>query len=290
MMLRICLLFSLLIYSFNAISQIDFKGLWQGIIVMDGQTTEQGNIIFINIPTNDNIVEGKTREEINNSPYYAVKSYRGKINNNKLSFDQVRILKKESSSRTNWCLFKSELVYNDSTGYLEGRFYSTNCRNFSGKIMFYRSNATFSEDETLILHHSWIKDFKNDLEKGFNAPEIRAKEMSEFQFKPIYFDYDKAELKQEFEPFLLKMIRIINSHPDLRVQVTGNTDSDGTDEYNIELSKRRAEAIIYFFEEQGIEVDRLIIDFKGEKNPVDSNNTKEGKQKNRRVDFSFIYK
>jgi outer membrane protein OmpA-like peptidoglycan-associated protein len=257
---------------------------------MDGQKTEQGNIIFINIPSNENVFEGKMREEINNSPYYAVKSYRGKVNHNKLSFDQVRILKKESSSRTNWCLFKSELVYNDSTGYLEGRFFSTNCRNFSGKIMFYRSNATFSEDVTLILHHSWIEDFKSDLAKGFNAPEIRAKEMSEFQFKPIYFDYDKAELKSEFEAFLLKMIRIVNSHPDLRVQVTGNTDSDGTNEYNIDLSKRRAEAIIHFFEAQGIAVDRLIIDFKGENNPVDSNKTKEGKQKNRRVDFSFIYK
>ena len=156
--------------------------------------------------------------------------------------------------------------------------------------MFYRSNATFSGDEKLMLHHSWIDDFKSDLAKGFNAPEIRAKEMSEFEFTPIYFDYDKAELKTEFEPFLLKMIRIVNSHPDFRVQVTGNTDSDGTDEYNIDLSKRRAEAIIHYFEKQGIEVDRLIIDFKGEKNPVDSNNTKEGKQKNRRVEFSFIYK
>ena len=115
MMLRNYLLFTLLLLSFNAFNQIDFKGLWQGIIVMDGQTTEQGNIIFINIPSNESVIEGQTREEINNSPYYAVKSFRGKINNNKLSFDQVRILKKESSSRTNWCLFKSELVYNDST-------------------------------------------------------------------------------------------------------------------------------------------------------------------------------
>ena len=290
-MMKYTLIYVLLFFiSFNGMSQVDFKGLWQGMLLIDGQTTTNANLFYINVSSSNKIVEGKTREEAYNSPYYAVKNIKGKINENKLSFEQTIITKKESSSRTNWCLFKSELIYNDSTGYLEGRFFSTNCRSFSGKIILYRSNATFSEDEKLILSQNWIDNFKVDLEKGFNAPEIRIKERSEFVFEPIYFDYDKSDLKEEYKPFLLKMIRIVNGHPDLRVQVTGNTDSDGSDEYNDGLSKRRAEAIITFFESQGIKVDRLLIEFKGEKNPVDRNDTPEGKQRNRRVDFSFIYK
>lgn len=290
-MMKYALIYILLFFiSFNGMSQVDFKGLWQGMLLIDGQPTNNANIFYINVSTNNKIIEGKTREEVYNSPYYAVKNIKGKVNENKLSFEQTLITKKESSSKTNWCLFKSELIYNDSTGYLEGRFFSTNCRSYSGKIILYRSNATFSVDEKLILSQNWINDFKVDLEKGFNAPEIRIKERSEFVFEPIYFDYDKSELKEEYKPFLLKMIRIVNGHPDLRVQVTGNTDSDGSDEYNDGLSRRRAEAIISFFESQGIKVDRLLIEFKGEKNPVDRNDTPEGKQRNRRVDFSFIYK
>jgi len=279
-----------IIFSQFTISQVDFKGLWQGIIILDGQTAEQGNIIYLNINSNNKSLEGQTREEQNKSPYYAVKNIKGKLDGVKISFEQKIIIKKESSTKSNWCLFKSDLIYNDSTGYLEGRFLSTNCRSFSGTLKLYRSTAKFSDNEELILSQSWIENFKNDLSKGFNAPEIRIKERSEFVFEPIYFDYDKAEIKPIYEAFLLKMIRIVNGHPDLRVQITGNTDSDGSDEYNIDLSKKRAEAIIEFFENQGILVDRLIIEFRGEKNPIDSNETKEGKQRNRRVDFLFIYK
>jgi OOP family OmpA-OmpF porin len=56
----------------------------------------------------------------------------------------------------------------------------------------------------------------------------------------------------------------------------------------MDLSKRRAEAIIGFFTAHGLSKDRLEIDFKGESAPVDNNTTPEGKQHNRRVDFSFI--
>ena len=58
--------------------------------------------------------------------------------------------------------------------------------------------------------------------------------------------------------------------------------------YNEKLSKNRAKALIRFFEENGLEKSRIVIDFKGEKQPVGSNKTPEGKQRNRRVDFTFI--
>lgn len=84
------------------------------------------------------------------------------------------------------------------------------------------------------------------------------------------------------------MIRVVDGHTDLRIKVTGHTDADGSDEYNIELSKKRAQSLIDFFVANGLSKDRIEIDFKGEKAPIDSNDTPEGKQHNRRVDFSFI--
>ena len=86
----------------------------------------------------------------------------------------------------------------------------------------------------------------------------------------------------------MEIIKIIKSHSDLRIQVTGHTDSDGTNTYNKHLSKRRAESIIKYFTKRGLRRDRIVIDFKGEREPAETNKTKDGKQKNRRVDFRFI--
>jgi OOP family OmpA-OmpF porin len=81
---------------------------------------------------------------------------------------------------------------------------------------------------------------------------------------------------------------MVKSHSDLRIKITGHTDADGSDRYNEKLSQKRAKALIQFFENNGLEKSRVVIDFKGEKQPVDSNKTPEGKQRNRRVDFTFI--
>ncbi len=289
-MMKIFLLITSILFAFTGKSQIDYKGVWQGIIINDGQKTEQGNIIFADFTITGNNVEGKTREETFKSDVYAVKKIKGEIVNNQLKFKQLSYEKKKTNSSTTWCLFETTLTYNDSTGYLEGRFSSKECRRFSGKIIFYRSTAKFSPNEVPILGQDWITTFKNDLKLGLNAPEIRIKERSEFVFEPIYFDVDQAIIKPQYEAYLLKMIRIVNGHSDLRVQITGHTDSDGSDIYNEDLSKRRSQAIIDFFVKNGISVDKLNIEFKGEKNPIDTNKTADGKKHNRRVDFSFMYK
>ena len=106
--------------------------------------------------------------------------------------------------------------------------------------------------------------------------------------KNIYYDFDKADIRPEYEAFLKRIVYVINSHSDLRVRVTGKTDADGSDAYNDGLSERRAQAIIDFFVKAGLRRDRIVIDFKGEKNPVSDNKSAEGKQLNRRVDFEFI--
>jgi outer membrane protein OmpA-like peptidoglycan-associated protein len=84
------------------------------------------------------------------------------------------------------------------------------------------------------------------------------------------------------------MIKVVKGHSDLRVKVTGHTDSDGSDQYNDTLSYNRAQAITNYFVKRGLSPDRLVIEFKGEHSPIDTNKNPEGKQRNRRVDFEFI--
>ena len=152
----------------------------------------------------------------------------------------------------------------------------------------YRSTTTFNDLDPVLIDHSWRDRFLIDLSKGRKAPEIQELERKNFQFQPIYFDHDKAEIKPECYNYLAKMARVVNGHSDLRIKIIGHTDADGSDIYNIDLSARRAKAIQEYFLKCGLESFKLLIDFKGDKMPIDNNQTSEGKQHNRRVDFQFI--
>ena len=230
----------------------------------------------------------KLEMEIYNTDFFAVKKIKGTYKNKELFISEFVVEKKKNSSKITWCNINATLIYSDSTGYLTGKYTSTDCKRNAGKIILYKSKADFSSTETSPLSHIWFPRFTKDLSKGYNAPEIREQERSSFKFQPIYFDYDKAEIKPENIAFLKKIIRVIDGHSDLRIKVTGHTDGDGSDAYNEELSKKRAQALIDFFIANGLSRDRIVLDFKGEKQPVDNNATSEGKQRNRRVDFSFI--
>ena len=287
-MKQLLVIFLVLFARFVSIGQANMAGTWQGIMIKDGTTAEQASLIYLTVKINGETIEGKTRNEIYNTDFFAVKKIKGTYKNKELFISEFVVEKKKNSSKITWCNINATLIYSDSTGYLTGKYTSTDCKRNAGKIILYKSKADFSSTETSPLSHIWFPRFTKDLSKGYNAPEIREQERSSFQFQPIYFDYDKAEIKPENIAFLKKIIHVIDGHSDLRIKVTGHTDGDGSDAYNEELSKKRAQALIDFFIANGLSRDRIVLDFKGEKQPVDNNSTSEGKQRNRRVDFSFI--
>ena len=278
----------IVLYSGSLLAQQPINGVWQGIIHLDGQAMSEGTVYWIRISETSGKVEGITREELFNTDFYALKKVRGTYKANTLLLEEYVIQKKKSTSTHSWCKYNFSLSYNAQTGYLEGTYSSSDCRRVNGKVKFYQSEHAVSEDDKMTLTHAWAKQLIDDLLKGKNAPKIRALERENFKFTPIYFDYDKAEIRSEYEAYLKKMAAIVLDHSDLRIQVTGHTDGDGSDEYNMSLSERRAKAIMDFFVKQGLREDRIQIDFKGKRNPIAPNETKEGMQLNRRVDFKFI--
>lgn len=99
----------------------------------------------------------------------------------------------------------------------------------------------------------------------------------------VLFDYDKAVLKPAAIRALADVVQELKAQPGLRASIVGHTDSDGSDQYNMGLSKRRAEAVRNYLVSQGIASSRLAVDWKGEREPVAPNTTAEGKAQNRRV-------
>lgn len=275
-------LFSQLVFAEN------LSGLWQGVMIPAGQKMEDGTLIYIYINGNEGEVSGLMRDEQLESDYFAVKQSNFSLSTNQISFKQIVISKNKKSSSLKWCRMSGDLTYNTQTGYLSGNYSSIDCKRVSGTIILYKSDGKLEESDESPMSQIWFEPFMKDYKEGLSAPKIRDLERKNFKFEPVFFDYDKSEIRAEHHEFLDRMIKVVKGHSDLRVKVVGHTDSDGSDSYNDELSKRRAEAIVQYFVEHGLKADRLEFDFKGERNPASTNATSEGKQRNRRVDFSFI--
>jgi len=104
----------------------------------------------------------------------------------------------------------------------------------------------------------------------------------------VLFDFDKAVVKPAGKQ---KLDELAGKVKDINLEVViaiGHTDSIGSDAYNQKLSVRRAEAVKAYLVSKGIEPNRVYTEGKGEKQPVASNKTKEGRQKNRRVEIEVI--
>lgn len=102
----------------------------------------------------------------------------------------------------------------------------------------------------------------------------------------IHFDFDSAELRPESEPVLKEIATFLRGNPGVTLYVVGHTDNVGSLEYNLDLSKRRAEAVVKaLVSRYGIEEKRLRAFGLGPLAPVASNRTEEGRAKNRRVEL-----
>lgn len=289
---RNLVIISILFYGLNLSAQINFlEGTWQGIITTGNETYKKGTAIWFDfkIDKTTGTMTGDSRMETPFTQYFAYKNIKGRAEDrNIIHFQDVIIGLQENESGKYWCTNQGTLTYNDSTGYLTGKWTSEDCKRATGKIILYRSKYKLSKTDTTSLYHSWFNNLAADLERGWNAYYVRDAEMKNFQFVPVYFDHDKDSLKTEYHDYLKNMARIVNSHTDLRIKIIGHTDSNGTNEYNVGLSERRAEKVKAFLILQGVAPDKIIIEYRGETDPATSNETSDGKRLNRRVDFEFI--
>lgn len=105
----------------------------------------------------------------------------------------------------------------------------------------------------------------------------------------VNFDTARATLKKESLPALDEVARLLRAHPEIRrVRVDGHTDSIGAARMNLDLSRRRAAAVVEYLVSQGIERRRIESAGFGEEQPIADNRTALGRAKNRRVEFTIL--
>ncbi|HET7152478.1 MAG TPA: OmpA family protein, partial [Candidatus Kapabacteria bacterium] len=114
--------------------------------------------------------------------------------------------------------------------------------------------------------------------------EMKRRDLS-VRINNVFFDYDKADLEPESFPELDRLAKLLKTNPDVKIEIDGFTDSDGGEAYNMDLSERRAQAIVDYLIQVGCKQDKLIAHGFGKTRPLASNETEEGRALNRRVEF-----
>lgn len=104
----------------------------------------------------------------------------------------------------------------------------------------------------------------------------------------VRFDFNKASLTTAAQNNLDKLVPVFKNYPDTNIKIYGYTDSKGADDYNLNLSEQRANAVKAYLASNGLVASRFSILGMGEADPIDSNETEDGRNKNRRVEFAIL--
>lgn len=139
-------------------------------------------------------------------------------------------------------------------------------------------------------------NYKNTLGKdsiNWLKPNKERIYMIKLKLEPIYFDLDKADIRPDAAKELDKIVELLNKYPNIKLSMESHTDSRNTDEYNMDLSERRAKATMQYLIDHGIDPERLQAKGFGESRPV--NHCVDGvkcsekeHQMNRRTEFMII--
>jgi len=103
----------------------------------------------------------------------------------------------------------------------------------------------------------------------------------------LLFDFDSDVLRAESKKNLDNLASSLNSFGDSKLMLIGHTDAQGTDTYNLDLSRRRASAVARYLESRGVNSARVQIAGRGETEPIAANDTEPGRQENRRVEVAI---
>jgi len=103
----------------------------------------------------------------------------------------------------------------------------------------------------------------------------------------VLFGYDRDDLTADAKKKLTDLSEILNKYPDTYVLVEGHTDATGTNDYNMDLSRRRASSVAGYLKTENIKSQRVLTKWYGEEQPKYSNDTDADRAKNRRVEFAI---
>jgi outer membrane protein OmpA-like peptidoglycan-associated protein len=143
-------------------------------------------------------------------------------------------------------------------------------------------DANATSDVTLVLAPTGQLDTKTGVVLDFEQKRI-------FLNRKVFFEIDRAELQRDSVFVLDDLAKTLLEHPEIKlIRVEGHTDTTGTDQHNLDLSKARAQAVVDYLVSQGVEPSRLVSEGLGETRPLQAGDSEAVHATNRRVEFHIV--
>ena len=223
------------------------------------------------------------------------------INNISLGFSTEKISEKnEDCLNVEFLIENKKIVESNQRGWTKvaGNFKAESASNFMLLGNFHTDKQTVSKRSSNSLNYAYyyfdkvlIKKIPPILEVPEEESELTdllIEEGKVVQINNLYFDFDKADLHPRSFINLNKLVKILEENPNMHIRINGHTDSIGKENYNLYLARSRAKEVISYLVNKGIDPIRLSYKTYGSTHPIASNETAEGRAKNRRVDFIIL--
>ncbi|WP_118951144.1 OmpA family protein [Taibaiella helva] len=153
------------------------------------------------------------------------------------------------------------------------------------------SVSSCSKTKKLARQHHELEDTYQTLKREMSEAEVtlEGEKVKVVLPEAVLFNVNSADLNTEYLPILGRMATILNKYDKTSVLITGFTDVTGTENYNLELSKKRAESAKAVLVKNKVNSGRIFTWGLGDKNPVADNSTLSGRKQNRRVEYVILY-
>lgn len=163
----------------------------------------------------------------------------------------------------------------------------TSTTNDEGEFRF--DNLSTDKNYKVLLEEENAK-ITTELKYQVDNVQVKgsSKEVSKVLFDNIYFDFNKYDLKPEARKVLDNLNAFYKKHPEVQIEMSANTDSYGSDQYNKILSTNRGNNALKYLVSSGVDKAALVVTAEGEGKPVAPNTTEIGRQLNRRVEFHIL--
>jgi outer membrane protein OmpA-like peptidoglycan-associated protein len=170
-----------------------------------------------------------------------------------------------------------------------GSFYiASQLKNTSGEVYVTIDGSQYAADEKVVLVDILEKTSMEDDLISVNAIEMQnsIRQNGKVTLYGIFFDTDKSDLKPESKPALEEISKLLKADPQLNLYVVGHTDMQGSFQHNMQLSEKRAAAVIAdLIKSDGVAASRLTPVGVGPSAPVSTNKSEKGRKLNRRVEL-----
>ena len=259
------------------------NGSWQGVLIQgnpDGTTTNFA--IWVELIVDGAQLKGSIRSEQANSPYYKISSLIGKVEGANVVVKEKVIVNENTQEGMGWCLLLAKFVYNESEQKLKGTYTSATEGCVPGELVLVKSNKAFNRAATEIVEASSLENVKELLIKK------TAVVGKQFVLTDVNYQSGKHSITSSSYSYLNKITKLLKENSSIKIHLKGHTDSDGDDENNFILSQKRAKSVSDYLVKKGVKEERITFEGYGESRSIATNESKEGKQLNRRVELLIV--